>query len=59
MKKEISLDRDSIIEYILLHNKKIQRRDLDGLSVESLVLIKVQVEIENSTLNKVNKLPWS
>lgn len=47
MKALFTLNRDSIIDYILLHNKKIIKSDLEKLSLEALVVIKVQVELEN------------
>lgn len=47
MKRIINLDKDSIIDFILFHDKKIHRDDLVSLSLDSLILIKVQVEIEN------------
>lgn len=39
-------EKETIIQYILKNNPKIQRPQLEHLSVVSLLLIKVQTEIE-------------
>lgn len=40
------LDREATIEYIVENNPQIARERLETLSIASLVLIKVHIEIE-------------
>lgn len=40
-----NIERINIIEYILSHNKKIEREYLEKLRIEQLVIIKVQIEL--------------
>lgn len=40
------MDRECLISYIILHNSTHDKKQLEGLSTESLVMIKVQIELE-------------
>jgi hypothetical protein len=46
------LNKESLIEYIIQHNPNLKKDTLLKLSIESLVVIKVQLEIELSKLKK-------
>lgn len=47
------MERDYIINFILLHNKNTTIEELEFLSIGSLVMIKLQIELEliNVTLD--------
>lgn len=40
------MERDYIINFILFHNKNCTVEELDSLSFGSLVMIKLQIELE-------------
>ncbi len=40
------MERDYIINFILLHNRKASMEELELLSIGSLVMIKLQIELE-------------
>lgn len=40
------MDREYLIKYILAYSKSASREDLEKMSTESLVIIKVQIELE-------------
>lgn len=40
------MDREYLIKYILAYSKTAKREDLEKMSTESLVMIKVQIELE-------------
>ncbi|HRG00520.1 MAG TPA: hypothetical protein PKZ75_05360 [Bacteroidia bacterium] len=40
------MDRAYLISFILLHNPNQEKKQLEELSTESLVMIKVQLELE-------------
>lgn len=42
------MDRDSLIKYILENSSDCTRRELEKLTTDMLIIIKVQVEIELS-----------
>lgn len=46
------LTKESLVEYITWHNPNLNKGTLLQLSLESLVVIKVQIEIELSKLKK-------
>lgn len=46
------LTKESLVEYITQHNPNLKKEKLMLLSLESLVVIKVQIEIEVSKLKK-------
>jgi hypothetical protein len=52
MNKEAVVDPHALIQFIVSNNPKIKKRQLEDLSVESLVLIKVQIEIEQMKKKK-------
>jgi hypothetical protein len=40
------MERDYIINFILLHNRNLTMEELELLSIGSLVMIKLQIELE-------------
>jgi hypothetical protein len=44
--------RNSLVEFILQHNSKLTKRELEQLTVEALMVIKIQAEIENERSSK-------
>ena len=46
MSESATSEKETIIRYILQHNPKIKRVQLEYLSIVSLLLIKAQIEIE-------------
>lgn len=40
------MDREYLIKYILAYSKTATKEDLEKMSTESLVIIKVQIELE-------------
>ena len=46
------LTKESLVKYITRHNPNLNKQTLMQLSIESLVVIKVQIEIELSKLKK-------
>lgn len=47
------LKKEEIVEFIVAHNPKLKKEELLILSITSLVIIKIQIEIE--TKNKIKK----
>ena len=40
------MDREYLIKYILAYSKSAVREDLEKMTIESLVIIKVKIELE-------------
>jgi|GEM_PF-6111045 len=40
------MDREYLISFIIVHNSTHDKKQLEGLSTEYLVMIKVQLELE-------------
>lgn len=40
------MNRDYLIKYIMAYSKSAAKEDLEKMSTESLVIIKVQIELE-------------
>jgi hypothetical protein len=47
--------KEKIIEYIVINNPKITRQGLQEMDIESLVLIKLQIEFEQARSKKSKK----
>ncbi|MES2763488.1 MAG: hypothetical protein V4677_14840 [Bacteroidota bacterium] len=47
--------KENIIEYIITNNPKIKRTGLEEMDIESLVLIKLQIEFELARKNNKSK----
>jgi hypothetical protein len=47
--------KKKIIEYIITNKPKITRQGLEGMDIESLVLIKLQIEFEIARENNKDK----
>lgn len=45
----MGLDKESIIDFILVHKPNLTKEELIRLSLSALVIIKVQIEIETNT----------
>jgi hypothetical protein len=48
MSKSTEVNKENIITYIITNNPKITRPGLEDLDIESLVLIKLQIEFEQA-----------
>lgn len=42
------MKRNEIIKYIVENNKKLKPQDLEMLSINALMMIKVQIEVEKT-----------
>jgi len=40
------MNKDALIDFILTHSTYATREELENMSIESLIMIKVQIEIE-------------